>query len=94
MTAPKDCYVSLQTQIDPGPRPRLQNGPFPPNMTSQDPILFLVMMFFPLGELVRQKGWSALTTLSAVVREVPVFLLDYVICKISRFSDLRKTEAE
>lgn len=40
-------------------------------------------MFFPLREVARLKGWPALTTLSPVAREVPVFLLDYVICKIS-----------
>ena len=34
------------------------------------------------------------TTLSPVAREVPVFLLDHVIYKISRFPDLRRTEAE
>lgn len=60
----------------------------------QNPILFLVTMLFLLKGFARQKGLSALTTLSPVTREVPVFLLDYVIYKISRFPDLRRTEAE
>lgn len=51
-------------------------------------------MLFLLEGFARQKGLSALTTLSPVTKEVPVFLLDYVTYKISRFPDLRRTEAE
>lgn len=78
------------------------NGPwaFPFSITSQtrtenqDSILFLVTMLFLLGEFARQKGWSALNHSGPVAWDVPVFLLDYVIYKISRFPDRRRTEAE